>query len=157
MKEETRRLLQLLEAQFHRQRMYISCTFFFGYLDRYEPRYAIANGVRALALTRYATGEDLSHGFRRDLGAAKSARTGITAADMFDEIVTKAELEARPGPPQRGHPQREGHDRKASHSGWKGGPQPAQVGFPILASLQPGMIGDQSPTRMEYLPRAPSQ
>jgi hypothetical protein len=106
MKEETRRLLQLLEAQFHRQRMYISCTFFFGYLDRYEPRYAIANGVRALALTRYATGEDLSHGFRRDLGAAKSTRTGLTAADLFDEIVTKAELEARPGPPQRGHPQR---------------------------------------------------
>jgi hypothetical protein len=106
MREETRRLLQLLEAQFHRQRMYISCTFFFGYLDRYEPRYAIANGVRALALTRYATGEDLSHGFRRDLGAAKSTRTGLTAADLFDEIVTKAELEARPGPPQRGHPQR---------------------------------------------------
>ena len=104
--EETQRLLRLLEAQFHRQRMYISCTFFFGELDRYEPRYAIANGVRALALTRYATGEDLSHGFRRDLRVAKSPGGGMTAADIFDEIVTRAELEARPGPPQCGHPQR---------------------------------------------------
>jgi len=95
--EETKRLLRLLEAQFHRQRMYISCTFFFGDLDRYEPRYAIANGVRALALTRYATGEDLSHAFRRDLRVAKSPGTGLTAADIFDEIVTRAELEARPG------------------------------------------------------------
>jgi hypothetical protein len=106
MSEETRRLLQLLEAQYHRQRMYISCTFFFGRLDRYEPRYAIANGVRALALTRYATGEDISHRFRRDLSVVKSTRTGLTGADIFDDIVTKAELEARPGPPQCGRPQR---------------------------------------------------
>jgi hypothetical protein len=98
MSEETQRLLRLLEAQFHRQRMYISCTFFFGRLDRYEPRYAIANGVRALVLTRHATGEDLSHGFRRDLSVAKSTRTGLTAADIFDEIVTRAELEAQPSP-----------------------------------------------------------
>jgi hypothetical protein len=106
MSEERQRLLWLLEAQFHRQRTYISCTFFFDDLDRYEPRYAIANGVRALALTRYATGDDLSHGFRRDLSVAKSTRTGLTAADIFDDIVTKAELEARGGPPQYGRRQR---------------------------------------------------
>ncbi|MGD8998757.1 MAG: DUF3536 domain-containing protein, partial [Anaerolineae bacterium] len=104
MSEETQRLLRLLEAQFHRQRMYTSCTFFFGRLDRNEPRYAIANGVRALALTRRATGEDLSHGFRRDLSVAKSTRTGLTAADIFDEIVTRAELEAQPSPLQCGRP-----------------------------------------------------
>jgi hypothetical protein len=96
MSEETQRLLRLLQAQFHRQRMYISCTFFFGDLDRHEPRYAIANGARALALTRLATGEDLSHGFRRDLSVARSTKTGLTAADIFDEIVARAELEARP-------------------------------------------------------------
>jgi hypothetical protein len=106
MTEEMRRLLHLLDAQFHRQRMYISCTFFFGDLDRYEPRYAIANAVRALALTRYATGEDLSHGFRRDLSVAASRQTGLTAADIFDEIVSQAELEARPGPPVCTRPRR---------------------------------------------------
>ncbi len=90
--EETRRLLWLLEAQFHRQRMYASCSFFFDDLDRHEPRYAIANGVRALALTRYATGDDLSRSFRRDLGVAVSGRTGRTAADIFNEITTQAEV-----------------------------------------------------------------
>jgi hypothetical protein len=99
MGEETQRLLRLLEAQFHRQRTYISCTFFFDELDRYEPRYAIANGIRALALTHQATGKDLSTRFRRDLSVAKSARTRLTAADIYDEIATKVELEARPGPP----------------------------------------------------------
>jgi len=99
MSEEEKRLIHLLEAQFHRQRMYISCTFFFGDLDRYEPRYAIANAVRALALTRYATGDDLSHGFRRDLGVVVSPKTRLTGADIFDEIVSRAELEARSGPP----------------------------------------------------------
>ncbi len=100
MSEETDRLLQLLEAQFHRQRMYTSCAFFFDDLDRYEPRYAIANAIRALALTRYATGENLSHSFRRDLSVAVSAKSGLTGADIFDEILTRAELEPRPGPPQ---------------------------------------------------------
>jgi len=86
------RLLALLKAQFHRQRMYTSCTFFFEDLDRHEPRYAIANAVRALTLTRYATGEDLSHSFRRDLRVAVSGRVDRTAADIFDEILGQAEV-----------------------------------------------------------------
>jgi len=87
---EQDRLLVLLEAQFYRQRMYASCTFFFDDLDRHEPRYAIASGARALALTRHATGDDLSHSFRRDLGVAVSGRTGRTATDIFREITTEA-------------------------------------------------------------------
>jgi len=90
--EETQRLLALLEAQFHRQRMYVSCTFFFDDLDRHEPRYAIANSARALALTRCATGDDLSHGFRRDLRVAVSERTGRTAADIYDEVLEHAKI-----------------------------------------------------------------
>ena len=90
--EGGQRLLALLEAQFYRQRMYASCTFFFEDLDRHEPRYAIANGVRALALTRYATGDDLLHGFRRDLQVAMSGRTGRTAADLLDEILAQAQV-----------------------------------------------------------------
>ncbi|RLC84318.1 MAG: glycoside hydrolase [Chloroflexi bacterium] len=88
---EQNRLLWLLESQFHRQRMYASCAFFFEDLARLEPRYAIANGIRALALTLYATGDDLSHSFRRDLGVAVSARTGRTGADMFDTMLAQAE------------------------------------------------------------------
>jgi len=87
--EEEQRLLRLLEAQFYRQRMYVSCTFFFDDLDRHEPRYAIANGVRALDLTRRATGEDLGHRFRRDLGVAVSGRTGRTGADVLDELMQR--------------------------------------------------------------------
>ncbi|HET90042.1 MAG TPA: DUF3536 domain-containing protein [Chloroflexi bacterium] len=90
--EESRRLLTLLEAQFYRQRMYASCTFFFEDLDRHEPHYAIANAVRALALTRYATGDDLSHGFRRDLTIAVSGTTDRTGADVLDTILVEAEL-----------------------------------------------------------------
>lgn len=90
--ENAQRLLALLEAQFHRQRMYASCTFFFDDLDRHEPRYAIANGVRALILTRYATGNDLSHSFCRDLRVAVSGKTGRTAADILDEILGQAEI-----------------------------------------------------------------
>lgn len=87
------RLLTLLEAQLYRQRMYASCTFFFDDLERHEPRYAIANGIRALALTGYATRNDLSHGLRRDLDVAVSAKTGRSGTDIFDDILDEA-LEA---------------------------------------------------------------
>jgi len=88
---EQNRLLWLLESQFYRQRMYASCAFFFEDLARLEPRYAIANGIRALALTLYATGDDLSHSFRRDLGVAVSGITGCTGTDIFDETIAQTE------------------------------------------------------------------
>lgn len=91
-KGETQRLLRLLEAQFYRQRMYVSCTFFFEDLNRLEPRYAIANGVRAMALVRYATGDNLSNSFRRDLSMAVSEHGGRTGAEILDEILEKAEV-----------------------------------------------------------------
>ncbi len=90
--EDTQRLLWLLEAQFYRQRMYTSCTFFFEDLDRLEPRYAIANGVQAMALTSYATGNDLSHSFRRDLKIAASEKTGRTGAAILDHMLEQGEI-----------------------------------------------------------------
>ncbi len=87
---EAQRLLGLLEAQFYRQRMYASCTFFFEDLNRLEPRYAIANGVRAMALALYVTRDDLSHSFRRDLSVAVSESSGRTGADIFDEMIAQA-------------------------------------------------------------------
>ncbi|MBN1977174.1 MAG: DUF3536 domain-containing protein [Anaerolineae bacterium] len=91
-KEDAQRLLWLLKAQFHRQRMYASCTFFFADFDRTEPRYAIANSIQAMALIHYATGNDLSHGFRRDLKIVVSENTGQSGADVLDQILEQAEL-----------------------------------------------------------------
>jgi hypothetical protein len=89
---DAQRLLWLLDAQFYRQRMYASCAFFFEDLDRLEPRYAIANGVRAIALTHYAVRDDLCRGFRRDLKIAISGQTGCSGAGILDEILARAEL-----------------------------------------------------------------
>lgn len=85
-------LLRLLEAQVHRQRMFVSCAFFFEELERIEPRYAIANAVQAMALTYYATGDDLTRGFRRDLAVAVSARSGRTGADILDALLAEAQF-----------------------------------------------------------------
>jgi hypothetical protein len=90
--DQAQRLLWLLEAQFYRQRMYTSCTFFFDSLDRREPRYAIANSVQAMALTHYATSNDLSNGFRRDLKIVTSKNTSQTGADILDQMLEQAEL-----------------------------------------------------------------
>jgi len=57
------RILNLLRAQLHRQRMFTSCAFFFEDLERIETRYAIANAVQAMALVYYATGDDLTRAF----------------------------------------------------------------------------------------------
>jgi len=86
----TQRLGHLVSAQLHRQRMFTSCGWFFGDLDRFEPRYVIANAARAIQLCRQATGADLGSDFRETLSAARSAVTGVTAAELFDEIVAQA-------------------------------------------------------------------
>jgi hypothetical protein len=80
-----------LRAEFHRQRMYASCAFFFEELTRVEPRYALANAGRAVQLVKEATREDLSHGFRRDLSAAFSPRVGVTGADLYDAIMASVQ------------------------------------------------------------------
>jgi len=83
-------LLSLLLAQFHRQRMYVSSSFFFDDLDRAEPRYAIANGARAILLTAEASDGDLAAAFRRDLAQAMSSRTGRTGAQILDDVLASA-------------------------------------------------------------------
>ena len=89
-------LLTLLEAQVYRQRMFTSCAFFFEDLERLEPRYAIANAIKAIALVRYASGDDLSRAFRRDLSIAVSQRTGRTGAQIIDELLHEAHLGESP-------------------------------------------------------------
>ena len=88
---EILRVGKLVQAQLHRQRMFTSCGWFFDKLDRPEPRYVIAQAMRAIQLTRQATGVDLGPDFRESLCAARCnerVRTpGVkTAADLYDEI-----------------------------------------------------------------------
>ena len=87
---QSQALLDLLLAQFHRQRMYVSCTFFFEDLDRPEPRYAIANALRAITLTAKATGQDLTGTFRQDLALTTSNKNGTTGAQLLDEVMAWA-------------------------------------------------------------------
>ncbi len=88
--EAKRQLLSLLEAQVHRQRMFVSCAFFFDDLERIEPRYAIASAAQAIALVCNATGDDLTRAFARDLGVAISPLTGRTGWDILDELLAHA-------------------------------------------------------------------
>ncbi|MGC9520597.1 MAG: DUF3536 domain-containing protein [Anaerolineae bacterium] len=90
--EASRQIISLLEAQIHRQRMFVSCAFFFDELERIEPRYAIASAVQALALTYYATGDDLTRAFHRDLSVAISPLTGRTGAAIMEELVDEAQF-----------------------------------------------------------------
>jgi hypothetical protein len=83
-----------VQAQLHRQRMFTSCGWFFEKLARPEPRYVIAQAVRALQLVKQATGVDLGPDFREALCAAKcgkvkarSSSDVYTAAVLYDEIA----------------------------------------------------------------------
>ena len=88
--ETTGRFAALLAASYFRQRMYTSTAFKFEDLSRSEPRYAIANGLRAALLVQEATGADLLPAFRRDLAQAVSNRTQQTGAELLDEIRAQA-------------------------------------------------------------------
>jgi alpha-amylase/alpha-mannosidase (GH57 family) len=93
------RIGQLVQAQLHRQRMFTSCGWFYEQLDRPEPRYVVAQAMRAIQLIRQATGADLGPDFREALCAAR-CRTGKTplsvpthtAADLYDEIAAANQM-----------------------------------------------------------------
>ncbi|MBL8059074.1 MAG: DUF3536 domain-containing protein [Anaerolineales bacterium] len=80
-------LLSLLQAQFHRQRMYTSNAFFYEDLDRSEARLAIADAVRAIRLAQPAAGADLLPEFRRELAEAVSNQSGRSAAQILDDVL----------------------------------------------------------------------
>jgi alpha-amylase/alpha-mannosidase (GH57 family) len=90
--EDAERLLKLLEAQFYRQRMYASCTYFFPLLESHTTRYGIANAAYAIKLTHDATSVDLSPNYRQDLSVAvgEEEDTGkpIRGDQIFDELYS---------------------------------------------------------------------
>lgn len=88
--EKSQTLLNLLQAEFFRQRMYVSCTFYEDALDAAEPRYGIANAVRAALLVTRATGADFLPALRKDMLGVTSSKTSQTGAHVLDEIVAHA-------------------------------------------------------------------
>ena len=82
------RLIALLEANYFRQRMYASSTFFHEALTRPEACFAIGNGAKALLLVRQAVGEDFLPSFRGDLGLAV-AGDGKTGAQLLDDVLAE--------------------------------------------------------------------
>jgi alpha-amylase/alpha-mannosidase (GH57 family) len=92
------RIHKLVQAHLHRQRMFSSCGWFFDKLDRPEPRYVLAQAMRAIQLVKQATGDDLGPAFRRSLSAPRVAHSRssatapllsppLTAVDLYDEIA----------------------------------------------------------------------
>jgi hypothetical protein len=86
---QAQQLLDLLLAQFYRQRMYVSYTFYFEDLDRPEPRYGIANALRAALLVTAATQREYVEAFRQDLKLVVSNKNAqLTGAQVLDEVLT---------------------------------------------------------------------
>lgn len=89
-KDKLSRLAKLIEAQYFRQRMYDSSTFFFPDLDSPSTKYGLAHAAYAIKLTREATDVDLTPSFRRDLSIAmgpdRESETRITGADLLDLV-----------------------------------------------------------------------
>jgi alpha-amylase/alpha-mannosidase (GH57 family) len=89
------RALELLEGQYYRHLMFASCAWFFDDLDRLEPRYAIAYGLRALSAAGPESREGLAAAFASELAAARSWRSGCTGANLLSEILEARD--SRPG------------------------------------------------------------
>jgi alpha-amylase/alpha-mannosidase (GH57 family) len=82
-RQEIERLLLLLEAQKARQWMFTSCGWFFDEFDRIEPRNNVAYAAQAVWLTEKATGVNLSVEAGNCFRDVVSARTGLSAFDVF--------------------------------------------------------------------------
>lgn len=80
-------LLQLLEAQFERQRMFASCAWFFEDFDRIEPRNAIAYAAHAIRLTELATGVNLAKFALQKLAKVISPKTGLRGDSVLRSFL----------------------------------------------------------------------
>ncbi|PWH20071.1 MAG: glycoside hydrolase [Anaerolineae bacterium] len=91
---EHQTLLQLLEAQFERHRMFASCGWFFEDFDRIEPRNAIAYAAHAVRLTELAGGVDLSAFAKQRLKKVVSPTSGLRGDQVFEQYRDTAFLTA---------------------------------------------------------------
>lgn len=83
---DAQRLHGLLEMQFARHAMFVSCAWFFDDLDRIEPRIALRQARYAVELARTHSGADLAPAFLSDLTQSLSLRSGRSAAEMYGEL-----------------------------------------------------------------------
>ena len=74
----------LLAAQNDRQRVFVSCGWFFDDFDRIEPRNNVKYAAQAVWLIRQATGVDLSPIARKYLRKVKSWRSSLTGEEVFN-------------------------------------------------------------------------
>lgn len=82
---------KLFEAELDCQRMFSSCGWFFEDFDRIEPRNNIACAAHAVWLIRQASKVDFLPEISAVLENVKSWRTGLTAADVMQEAITRYE------------------------------------------------------------------
>ena len=91
-----------MEAQRERQRMILSCGWFFDDIGRIEPKNNVAYAAQPGRLTRLATGVDLAPQVLADLRRVVSCRTGLSGGTVFRRQMRQAEevtIRARFTPP----------------------------------------------------------
>jgi len=81
----------LLLAQYERQRMFASCGWYHEDFDRIEPRNNVAYAAKAVWLTCQATGIDLTKSCLAELGQVVSPRSGLTAAQIFEQYFERVD------------------------------------------------------------------
>jgi alpha-amylase/alpha-mannosidase (GH57 family) len=79
----------LLNAQWERQRIFTSCTWYFDDFSRIEPRNSIAYAAQAVRLTYLATGVDLSAIVKANLKRVISQQTGVRGDTIFMKELQK--------------------------------------------------------------------
>ncbi len=85
------RLQQLLTAQYHRQRLFTSCGWFFEDFDRIEPRNNVAYAAQAVWLTFLASGVDLTDEAMSFFRLVKSSRSSLRADRTFAHYLSRAQ------------------------------------------------------------------
>jgi hypothetical protein len=89
--DEVQQVQLLLKAQWERQRIFTSCTWFFDDFSRIEPRNSIAYAAHAVHLTYLATGVDLADPVRDDLKYVSSQKTSLRGDTIFQKEMQKAQ------------------------------------------------------------------
>ena len=88
-REEIAQLRLLFDAQLDGQRMFTSCGWFFEDLDRIEPKNNLAYAAHAVWLVKKATSIDLSLELLPYLERVRSWRSGLTAANVFIQALSR--------------------------------------------------------------------
>ena len=81
---EKKKMLNLMQAQYERQRMFTSCGWYFGDINRIESQNNIQYAARAVDLLEEATGLELRKQVSKSLSRIESWETGLKASTIFN-------------------------------------------------------------------------